>query len=131
MQNVPPPCLPAHSVYVTNSIRDQLSYRQCPGFFLGEACGTGFGCLQSTFGNRCENQYDTHVGDPAAVAVDRLGLEGGLLHAPPQGLVVVLGVQNQLTGVVCGTLEEGHVRVQPPARTHKQCSTHSVTNAKY
>lgn len=66
----------------------------------------------------------SYVGDAAAVAVDRLGLQGGLLHSLPQGLVVVLGVQDELAGVVGGPLEEGHVWVQTPAepQTGRGCT---------
>lgn len=66
---------------------------------------------------RCSScSRQTYIGDPAAVAIDGLRLQGGLFNASPQRLVVVLRIQDELARILGGPLEKSHVRVEPPAR---------------
>lgn len=58
----------------------------------------------------------THIGHSAAVAVHSLSFQSGLLHTPPERLILILGVQDEQAGVLCGPLEEGHVGVEASAQ---------------
>lgn len=58
----------------------------------------------------------TYIGDSTAVAVYSLCFQGSLFNASTQRLIIILRVQDKLAWIFCGSLEERHVWVKPPAK---------------